>query len=175
MAAFRDDPSEWERLDWRLLQNGAVALYHRPAVLAADIDWLAGAAYRIVRVDCREWAAAGTPHPSLASALDFPSHYGANLDALADVLTDLEIPEHAGLAIVLDRLDAYVAAVDRGEAWALLDVFEGASRHFLLVGRRLLVLAQSDDPRLAFDRVGARPVVWNPKEWLTADRLSPVT
>ena len=40
MAFFKNDPREWERLDWRLLQNGAVALYHRPAVLGEDVAWL---------------------------------------------------------------------------------------------------------------------------------------
>jgi RNAse (barnase) inhibitor barstar len=175
MAAFRDDPTEWERLDWRLLQNGTVSLYHRPAVLDADVAWLTGVAYRIVRVDCREWAASGTPHPSLARALAFPDYYGANLNSLADVLVDLDVPDEGGLALVLDRLDAYVAKTDRGEAWAVLDVFEAASRRFLLTGRRFIVLAQSNDPQLMFDGVGARPVMWNPKEWLTANRISPVT
>jgi RNAse (barnase) inhibitor barstar len=175
MAAFRNDPTEWERLDWRLLQNGAVSLYHRTAVLDADIAWLTDAGYRVVRVDCGEWAASGTPHPSLARALAFADYYGANLDGLADVVIEVDVPDAGGLAIVLERLDAYVTATDRREAWAVLDILEGASRHFLLTGRRFLVLAQSDDPRLAFDSIGARPIVWNPKEWLTANRISPVT
>ena len=82
------------------------------------------------------------------------------------------MPEAGGLAVILERLDAYVAATDRGEAWALLDVFEGASRHFLLTGRRLVVLAQSEE-LLQLDAVGARSVVWNPKEWLIAERIPP--
>jgi RNAse (barnase) inhibitor barstar len=175
MAAFRDDPREWERLDWRLLQNGAISLYHRPAFLERDVGWLEQAGYRVVRVDCREWASSGTPHPGLARALEFPDYYGANLDALRDVLSDLEVPEDGGLAVVLEHLDAYVRATDRGEAWAVLDTFEAASRHFLLTGRRLLVLAQSNDPRLEFEQVGARPVLWNPQESIIANRLPPVT
>ncbi|HEX7958747.1 MAG TPA: hypothetical protein VF493_02440 [Terriglobales bacterium] len=39
MTIFGGDPREWERLDWRLLQNGGVALYFRPAVLEEDVDW----------------------------------------------------------------------------------------------------------------------------------------
>ena len=27
MAPFKDDPEEWQPLDWRLLQNSAVTLY----------------------------------------------------------------------------------------------------------------------------------------------------
>ncbi len=30
MAAFTDAPATFERLDWRLLQNGPVTLYWRP-------------------------------------------------------------------------------------------------------------------------------------------------
>jgi hypothetical protein len=29
---------------------------------------------------------------------------------------------------------------------------------------------QSNDPRIRFERVGAMPVTWNPREWLDADR-----
>ena len=52
----------------------------------------------------------------------------------------------------------------------ILDVIETTSRGFLLTGRKLLALVQSDDPRIAFERVGARPVNWNPQEWLPSDR-----
>lgn len=174
MTAFRDDPAEWERLDWRLLQNGAVSLYHQPRVLEADLAWLIDADYRVIRVDCREWTD-GSPHPGLARALAFPAYYGANLNALEDALSDLDVPDLGGMVLVLHRLDAFVAATGKREAWAVLDVFERAARHFLLTGRRFLVLVQSDDPRLEFDGVGARPVTWNPREWLTARRISPVT
>jgi hypothetical protein len=45
-----------------------------------------------------------------------------------------------------------------------------ASWHCLLFGRRLLTLAQCDDPRAAFDPVGAHPALWNPREWLDKNR-----
>ena len=35
---------------------------------------------------------------------------------------------------------------------------------------RLLTLAQSDDPRIEFEPVGAHPVIWNPREWLDKNR-----
>jgi len=49
-------------------------------------------------------------------------------------------------------------------AWHVLDIVEVNSRRFSLFGRRLIALVQSDDPSLSFDPVGARPVVWNPRE-----------
>ena len=55
-------------------------------------------------------------------------------------------------------------------AQTILDSIETSSRRFLLTGRRLLALVQSDDPRIRFERVGAVPVTWNPREWLDSDR-----
>jgi hypothetical protein len=55
-------------------------------------------------------------------------------------------------------------------AQTILDSIESTSRRFLLTGRRLLALVQSSDPRIRFERVGAMPVTWNPREWLDADR-----
>jgi hypothetical protein len=40
----------------------------------------------------------------------------------------------------------------------------------LLLGQRLLALIQSDDPRIRFERIGAVPVNWNPREWQDSDR-----
>ena len=46
MAIFRND-EDLQRLDWELLQNGAVTLYVRPEVLAEDIEWLKRHDYRV--------------------------------------------------------------------------------------------------------------------------------
>jgi hypothetical protein len=39
-----------------------------------------------------------------------------------------------------------------------------------LIGRRLMCLVQSDDPRITFPPVGATGVGWNEAEWLDAKR-----
>jgi hypothetical protein len=67
------------------------------------------------------------------------------------------------------HFDAF-AQHDPRFAHTLLDSIESTSRRFLLVERRLLALVQSDDPRIRFERIGAAPVNWNPREWLDADR-----
>ena len=43
-------------------------------------------------IDGRRMTTRADAHAELARALDFPDWYGANLDALYDVLTDLEVP-----------------------------------------------------------------------------------
>jgi RNAse (barnase) inhibitor barstar len=169
MSVFRNDPREWEHLDWRLLQNGAVALYHRPAVLAEDTAWLQGQGYELYAFDCARWNSAPAMHQELKRVLGFPAYYGNNLASLIDSLAELDIPDRGGCVVQLRRFDAF-ARRERALAQTLLDVLETTSRGFLLTGRRFLALAQSDDARISFERVGARPVNWNPREWLESNR-----
>ena len=169
MAFFKNDSRERDRLDWRLLQNGAVALYHRPAVLAEDAAWLQSQGYKVYTVDCARWESAAAMHEELKRVLGFPAYYAGNLASLIDALAELAVPERGGSALQLRRFDAF-ARRERALAQTLLDVLETTSRGFLLTGRRFLALVQSDDPRISFERVGARPVNWNPREWLESNR-----
>ena len=50
-------------------------------------------------------------------------------------------------------------------AEAVLDILSRASHCFLLNGKRLLMLVQSDDPRLSFPKLGGRLPQWNRGEW----------
>ena len=169
MAVFKNDPREWERLDWRLLQNGAVALYHRVSVLSEDTAWLQSQGYKLFAFDCARWESGPAMHQELKRVLGFPAYYANNLASLIDCLAELDVPERSGSVIQLRRFDAF-ARRERPLAQTLLDVLETTSRGFLLTGRRFLALAQSDDPRISFERVGARPVNWNPREWLESNR-----
>lgn len=169
MATFRDDPADFQRLDFALLQNGPVALYCSAHVLAEDVAWLARDGYAIDVLDASAWRTPADAHDDLARTLAFPGYYGRNLAALNDCLGDLPVPDGSGRAVVARRFDV---AVSRLGAFAqeFVDVFATASRRQLLFGRRLVALLQSDDPRLALAPVGACPVAWNPREWLDASR-----
>lgn len=169
VATFSDDPSELERLDWQLLQNGPITLYLRRAVLEPDVAWLREHAYTVVELDCLGWGDEKNMHQAMAETLSFPDYYGMNLDALNDCMTDVSVPVEGGLALVFLRFDAF-ASRQRRVAQALLDILAQSARRSLLFGRRLLVLVQSDDPRLAFEPVGAMEVGWNRKEWLDESR-----
>lgn len=169
MAIFEDDPSTWQRLDFRLLQDGPVAMYFRAGVLEADTSWLAAHGYRIDPLDCRGWTTEAAAHATLVSALEFPDYYGRNLDAFNDCLSELHVPDEAGRVLVLTRYDVPAAAIPRFAA-VLLDIVASQARRKLLFGRRLLALVQTDDPRLAFESVRACPVSWNPREWLNTAR-----
>lgn len=168
-APLQADRLAPDRLDVQLLQSSAVTLYHKQAVLAQDVAWLQQAGYRVYALDAISWTSASDFHADAKRSLALPAHYVANLASWIDCLGDLEVPRDGGVALQFRHFDAFARAEPRF-AQTLLDSIESASRRFLLLERRLLALVQSDDPRIRFERIGAAPVNWNPREWLDADR-----
>lgn len=158
-----------ERLDLQLLQSSAVTLYHKASVLAQDVACLQQFGYRVYTLDAAPWRSVADFHDEAKRQFAFPDYYSANLASWIDCLGDLEVPENSGVVIQFRHFDAFTK-VDPQFAHTLLDSIESASRRFLLFGQRLLALLQSDDPRIRFERIGAVPVNWNPREWLDADR-----
>jgi hypothetical protein len=163
-------PDETQRLDWKLLERGAVALYHKSGVLSADLGWLRQHGYRVHELNAGAWNTPEAFHADVQRALAFPPYYAKNLASWIDCLPEIDVPDEGGLALVFRRYDAFAKAQPQ-LAQTILDSLESTSRRFLLTGRRLLALVQSDDPRIWFERVGAMPVTWNPREWLDADRM----
>ena len=168
-AAFGDVPEDRERLDWQLFQNGGVILSHKHQVMTEDVAWLIRAGYQLRELDAHGWANAAAFHEDVKRVFAFPKHYTSNLASLVDALAELEIAPGGAIAVQLRRYDRFVKA-EPHLAWAVLDALETTSRRLLLTGRRLLSLVQSDDARIKFERVGAMPVNWNPREWLDSDR-----
>lgn len=157
-----------DRLDLQLLQSSAVTLYHKSGVLAQDLAWLQQAGYRAYTFDALNWKTPADFHADVKRALAV-EHYAGNLASWLDCLGDLDVPREGGVVMQLRHFDAF-ARTEPKFAHTLLDSIESASRRFLLMERRLLALVQSDDPRIRFERIGAAPVNWNPREWLDADR-----
>ena len=162
-------PAEVERLDWRLLERGAVALYHKSSVLSQDLAWLRHHKYVTHELNAAAWTSPPDFHTEVQRVLSFPQYYGKNLASWVDCIAEIDVPDESGMAIVFRRYDAFAKAQPQ-LAQNILDSIETTSRRFLLTGRRLLALVQSDDPRIRFERVGAMPVTWNPREWLDSDR-----
>lgn len=172
MAFFRRKekaPAEVQRLDWQLLERGAVALYHRSSVLSQDLAWFRQQGYVVRELDAASWPTPAEFHADVHRALEFPAYYAKNLASWIDCVSEIEVPDESGMVIVFRRYDAFAKAQPQF-AQTILDSLETTSRRFLLTGRRLLALVQSDDPRIRFERVGAMPVTWNPREWLDSDR-----
>ncbi len=162
MAIF-DKPWNEHPLDWQILRNSPVALYFREETMAQDIEWFRRAEYDVFVFDCSGWRSASNFHNDVARGLEFPEYYGRNLDAFDDCISDLEVKDDGGVLLVFRRYDAFVQ-LDRKTAWIILDILANQSRIQSLLGRRLVTFAQSDDPAIQFDSVGASAVIWNPKE-----------
>ncbi|SRR5579871_1060607 len=165
MAVFENNPDEWQRLDWQILQNGWTSLYWRQSILDNDIDWFKKEKYNIIDIDCTNWAVTNQIHKDLKKQLDFPDYYGDNFNALNDCLSELEIKD-AGLVIAFRHFQI----VDKDLAHSLLDIFARNSRLHYLFGKRLLTLVQVDNPKYQTDPVGSSSVLWNAAEWLDSKR-----
>lgn len=163
-------PAEPQRLDWRLLERGAIALYYRSSVLSADLGWFRQAKYVVHEMNGAAWTTAESFHADAQRSLGFPEYYAKNLASWIDCLAELPVPDDGGTVIVFRRFDV-LAKTHPQLAQTILDSIESTSRRFLLTGRRLLALVQSDDPRIRFERVGALPVTWNPREWVDSERI----
>lgn len=169
MTAFKDDTDDFQRLDFELLKNGATTLYYRPAFLSENIEWLMAHNYRIDSFDCTTWITVEDMYTAFAVTLEFPDYFGRNLDALNDCLCDLNISEDGGRALVFHRYDAFESKMTE-IAWKILDIIETRSRNYLLFGKRLLALVQSDNPQIKFNGLGAQHADWNRCEWLNTNR-----
>ena len=169
MTSFRGDGQDLQRVDYALLQNGAVTLYWRLAYLEEDITWLTAHGYNVHRFNAASWGSEADMHSDLARDLAFPDYYGRNLDALNDSLSDLDLSAEGGMAIVLVRFDSFAQRY-HDVAQKVLDIAEHVSRRYLLRGRRFLMLVQSDDPRIEFEPLGAVATNWNHREWLNTSR-----
>ena len=165
MAIFQNNPDEWQRLDWSILQNGWTSLYWKKEILETDLAWFKSEKYSIVDFDCKIWENEDRMHKLLKEKLLFPDYYGENWDALNDCLSDMEISD-TGQIVVFRHLDNF----DKSCVQKLLDIFARNSRLQMLFGKRLLVLAQVDNPNYQIDQVGATPVIWNGAEWLDSNR-----
>ncbi|MEP6493732.1 MAG: barstar family protein [bacterium] len=162
-------PAEVQRLDWKLLERGAVVLYYKSSVLSSDLAWFRQQAYTVYELNAGQWSAPGDFYADAQRAFNFPTHYSGNLASWIECLSELPVPDESGAVIAFRGYDAF-ARFQPQLAQTILDSIETTSRLFLLTGRRVLALVQSDDPRIRFERVGAMPVTWNPREWLDADR-----
>ncbi len=177
MAIFSSEDADDQRRDWVILRDGGVALYWRPEVLKQDVDWLDEQGYNIVEFDASKWSSEEQMHDSLRSALSFPYYYGRNLNALSDCMwSDLVVPDNGGVVLVFHHYDRFADVAknhdpnEKSLAQLVLNILTRAIRYHMLFGRRLLILVQSDDPRVRFDDLAGVSAGWNPREWLNNSR-----
>jgi hypothetical protein len=157
------------RLDWRLMQNGPVALYFRAQILDEDLHWLKEHGYRLFDFDCSTWATRDDFYSAVYVALGFPEPVKGNLNGLNDYLSQVEVPKESGCALAFRRFDL-LATDDPEFAHGILDTIADNSRRKMLFGERFFAMIQSNDAMIRFDLVGAQPATWKHREWLNSKR-----
>ncbi len=169
LASFLNAVDIWDRLDYQLLQNGAVSLYFSEEILQEDCQWLKTHEYKVRGLDASNWLREDVFHADVKRVLGFPDYYGNNMNAFNDCLSELDINSEGGYAIALVHFDKFfIALPDRAKA--VLDIIETNSRRFLITGQRLLALVQTDNPRAYYEHVGCITPSWNPRERLDRNR-----
>lgn len=175
MAAFDPQAAPGRDRAFRLMINNFVTLFWRPALLDQTASQLTAHGYQVTRMDASGWRTEDDLHRDIAQTLLFPDYYGRNLDALNDCIRDVLDgrygwdAETTGLVLVFTGYDRFAHHCPRA-AQIVLDIMADQARSALLLGRRVMCLVQSGDPRIRFEPVGAMPVMWNDAEWPDAKR-----
>ncbi|WP_337185549.1 hypothetical protein [Phenylobacterium sp.] len=160
------------RADWPFLKDGPVTLFWRPALFDAAKADLRALGYLLPEITCRSEEQFIL---ALSEALGWKALFGyepwtGNLNALDDAFWSWGFGEARDVALCLG--DFHVLAREgRGEfAGCLLDIIARAHRRYLLRGRRLLALVQTNDATYSCDGLGATDAHWNDREWLNVRR-----
>jgi hypothetical protein len=162
-------------IDWFLIRERVVTLFWRERLLDDALAELRTMGYKVVDLDAAASADVQAFIVAVGGALDFPDYYGKNLDALNDCLRDVATfdygsdPDSTGTVVAFRHYDRIVS-VDAKRAEAVLDIFTDRARDGLLIGHRMMVLVQSDDPDLSFGPLGAQSAGWNQSEWMDITR-----
>ena len=127
MAVFQGD-DDYQRLDWALLQNGAISLYHSSVIFAEDTAWLAAHGYVVHNFDCAAWESEDDFHDAVSDALKFPGYYGRNIAAFNDCLSGIDIPEQGGCTLAFRRYDHFAAQQPQFAQWVLEDIQQNSRR-----------------------------------------------
>lgn len=162
-------PADEASLEFRLLQNGCVVLYHSPFLMEEHSGLLVRSGWEFKDVYVGEKGTADEFYDQFSMALAFPDYFGRNLDALRDCLSDIRFNPARKLAMGLTRFDL-LADQDATFAHAVLDIFAEVERHCLMQGGRVLFLVQSSNPDIRFPCVGATSVLWNFEECFDSKR-----
>ena len=114
-----------------------------PAALASVRDAVVQAGWRFAHHDGRADGSRADVLAGLGTALDFPSYYGQNLDALADCLRDVVPAGRAGTVLVWDAWGPFA----RAHEWSFTRVLQVlATRTGDVRGAPFAVLLRGEGP-----------------------------
>ena len=168
MPFSSDDHS---RADYRLMQNSSVVRFWRKQIYQDAISDLDQLGYRILQLTFKSFDQFTQDMSEALKWQDQFGHspWGGDLDALNDGLRGEPFHSADDNAICIQDFHLLVA-FDADYAWNILDILECQSRDYLMFGKRLIALVQTNDKAYAPDRVGSRLAQWNEREWYTLSR-----
>lgn len=145
MPAFSTDDVLGNRLDFEIARDGFVRELRDAAVLRNAETWLRREGYRVVEMDAGAWGDDEQMHRDFAKGLQFPRHFGQNLDALDDCMSDVAEAEYGwdasetGLVLVLSGFDRFAQRLPR-TADHVQHILRRQGRYAALFGNRLLTI-----------------------------------
>ena len=164
-------PPGADRADWQLLNTGGVNLVRRKEFLEGRLRALEGLGYAIHRL---RFTSVDAFVRELSSALRWEEQFGygswgGNLDALNDGFPGDLFDASDLNAFCIEDFHLFVAA-DRHMAEGVLDIVAREARGQFLLGKRLVLLIQTDDATYQTPPLASVHGQWSREEWSTASR-----
>ena len=154
--------------DIEILKDGPICKYYKNSILDEDMHWFIDNGFDVYDITVRNWDK-NNFHKHLKKELNFPDYYGENLAAFNDCLGDMYNDRYKGVVIIFRRYDEFLNN-ERSSAEAILDIIATESRNWLLKGKKLIGLIQSNEPNLVLPKLGGISPNWNLAEWMNDSR-----
>jgi hypothetical protein len=151
-------------LEISILRDGAIAVYHSTEFLNEDLEWFQGQNYKIYSVDLVDVASTSDFYQTMTVCLDL-WHEPNNLDALYDLLCDIQLGDAQGGIIVLRSFDRFFKTFPT-LGYTLLDFLANISRLYLIDRLKLICLIHTSTTELTLPKVGGFYISSNPRESL---------
>lgn len=145
MAAFSTDDVFGNRLDFDIARGGFVRRLPFGVTLRDAESWLRHEGYRVIEMRAEGWVDVRDMHATFAAALSFPDHYGKNLAALNDCMSDVAEAafgwdmSEAGVVLVLLGFDRFAERLPQ-TAHDVRDILGRQGSYAALFGNRLLTI-----------------------------------
>lgn len=145
VAAFSTDDVIGNRLDFEIARDGFVRRLPSGVTLRDAESWLRHEGYLVTEMEAEGWVDDRHMLAAFAAALSFPDHYGMNLNALNDCMSDVAEAEYgwdaskAGVVLVLVGHDRFAERLPR-TARHVQDILQRQGGYAALFGNRLLTV-----------------------------------
>ncbi len=156
--------------DFKYLEHVGVTFFIRKKLLESAVSELSGLGYHVIRLHFDN-------HDQfdqlIADQFKWKEQFGyepwnRSFDALNDGLRGEPFNTSDKSVICIEDYERLDAAYN--SAWHFLDLIEHHSREYLLFGKRLVGLIQTNDSNFDPPEIGMRQPKWNRDEWLISSR-----